>query len=90
MEHYISRNTNYQCPDCGGTVLRIERLWRDRVIGMFKTVRRFRCEQFGCGWEGRLAVAEKLPDESEFPGVQSSAEKLRRAGSRSESATTEN
>ncbi len=86
MEHYVRRNPNYKCPNCGDSVLRIERLWRDRVIGMFKTVRRFRCEHFGCGWEGRLAVTDKSPAEGERVCLDLSNEKLSRAAPPSESA----
>ena len=75
MAHSISRNPNYQCPHCGGTVLRIERLWRDRVINMFMAVRRFRCEQFGCGWEGRIAISKNSRDESKRPLLHLTDEK---------------
>jgi hypothetical protein len=35
--------------------MRIKRRWVDRLISAaIAPVHRFRCEQFGCGWEGAL------------------------------------
>jgi hypothetical protein len=41
------------CPRCGAPVYRDHRRLRDRLVGMFREVRRYHCK--GCGWQGLLA-----------------------------------
>jgi hypothetical protein len=55
--HYGSHRSARQCPKCRGSLLRIKRRWLDRAISvMFVPMHRYRCEQLGCNWEGRLMV----------------------------------
>jgi hypothetical protein len=77
--YYNSRSPDHCCPRCAGSVLRVRRSWGDRLIDkMFGSVRRFRCEQFGCGWEGRLAVANTRPVRKEPLLFHLTDDKLRR------------
>jgi hypothetical protein len=45
---------NPPCPCCGGALMRIRRRPIDRFLSVFRTVWRFRCNDFLCGWEGNL------------------------------------
>jgi hypothetical protein len=47
---------NPTCPRCGGAVERIRRRFIDRVLSLFRPVRRYRCENFLCHWEGTCPV----------------------------------
>jgi hypothetical protein len=47
------------CPLCGEPVQRIRRRPIDRLLSLFFPVRRYRCVQFRCGWEGTLRVRKQ-------------------------------
>lgn len=40
----------YTCPKCGRDLERMNRNKVDKIIGLFFSVRRFKC--YGCFWEG--------------------------------------
>lgn len=42
------------CPRCNGPLVRVRRHFFDRVVGLFRPVRRYRCDSFACRWEGTL------------------------------------
>jgi hypothetical protein len=42
------------CPQCGAPLLRIQRHVVDRLISLAWPVRRYRCSNFLCEWEGNL------------------------------------
>jgi hypothetical protein len=46
------------CPMCGGPLRRIHRRFIDRVLSLFRPVRRYRCPQPTCRWEGNVPVRE--------------------------------
>ena len=57
--YFNSHSPDQECPRCSGTVIRVKRHWIDRLISAaFAPVHRYRCEQLGCSWEGRLKVAQ--------------------------------
>ena len=59
--YYHSRSPDQQCPQCNGSVARIKRRWLDRFISaVLVPVHRYRCEQLGCNWKGRLKVTQNL------------------------------
>ena len=45
---------NYRCPDCGDIVSRIPRRPFDRILSVFVSLRRYRCPNVLCVWEGNL------------------------------------
>lgn len=45
------------CPVCGSDALRVHRHFADRLVGIFREVRRYRCTNLGCGWEGVVSPA---------------------------------
>ncbi len=47
--------TQRACPACGAAVHREHRRGYDRLVGLFRDVRRYRCAE--CPWEGLLPVA---------------------------------
>ena len=47
------------CPECRGPLHRTSRRPIDRLTSQFTPVYRYRCEGFGCGWEGNLRVARE-------------------------------
>jgi|KBSMisStaDraftv2_1062788.scaffolds.fasta_scaffold15923_9 hypothetical protein len=51
------------CPRCGSTTRRIPRKPLDRVINVLWDVKRFRCANALCGWEGGVRMKPK-----HFPG----------------------
>ena len=58
--YYGCRSIDHHCPKCAGNIVRIRRRWPDRLISkLFAPMQRFRCEQFGCHWEGIWQVANK-------------------------------
>jgi hypothetical protein len=60
------------CPRCGGSVVRIKRRVRDRMMStFFSTVHRFRCEGFGCSWEGNLKASPTSLRHEPSPGALS-------------------
>ena len=48
-----------QCPLCGSTARRIPRRALDRVMNALWEVRRFRCANAMCGWEGNVRMKPK-------------------------------
>lgn len=48
------RRAPLACPLCGGCVRRTPRRWIDRLAGLFVSQRRYRCQDFGCHWQGNL------------------------------------
>lgn len=49
------------CPQCGQRCLvQTSRRAIDRVLGLFVGLRRFRCQNLECGWEGNLAKSRAL------------------------------
>jgi len=42
------------CPRCGETVHRIHRRFVDHIASLLRPVRRYRCENPACQWEGNL------------------------------------
>jgi hypothetical protein len=44
--------TALKCPDCGGFVVRIRRRPSDRILSVFKPVRRIGCAD--CNWQTRI------------------------------------
>lgn len=46
--------TSRMCPDCGTALMRIRRRLDDRVLSVLCEVRRYRCMNSGCLWEGIL------------------------------------
>lgn len=57
--YYNSRSPDRECPRCAGSVVRIKRVWLDRIISaLLFPVHRYRCEQLGCNWEGRLKAEQ--------------------------------
>ena len=42
------------CPRCGGELERVRRRFVDRVISVLWAVRRYRCRNVLCVWEGNL------------------------------------
>jgi len=56
----IPRFTESKCPYCGSDLHRIHRRWRDRVLGLYVPLRRYRCGNRDCRWEG-LRVSSARP-----------------------------
>lgn len=55
--YFNSRSPDQECPRCAGSVVRIRRNLLDRLFrSAFVPVHRYRCEQLGCNWAGRLKV----------------------------------
>jgi hypothetical protein len=58
------RGRTHVCPQCLGTLVRVQRSSSDRLRGLFAPVRRFRCHRFGCGFEvtlrRRVSVKRRL------------------------------
>ena len=50
-----------RCPECAGEISRATRLPVDRLVSLVKPVRRYRCSNFTCQWEGHLRI-DKLAD----------------------------
>jgi hypothetical protein len=47
------RFTELRCPTCGSELSRIHRRVSDRVVNLFAPVRRYRCRNRDCYWQGR-------------------------------------
>jgi len=55
--------TTLRCPRCGGSIHRVHRRTRDRLVGWFVLVRRYRCSNKECRWCGiRVATGEHGPE----------------------------
>ena len=46
----------FACPSCGGGLVRVQRRIVDRLFSAFVSIRRVRCSNFLCGYEGNLRV----------------------------------
>jgi len=44
------------CPKCGAPLRRVRRRIGDRVLSLFWPLRRYRCQDVLCRWEGNLSV----------------------------------
>ena len=44
------------CPRCQGSVYRIPRRFIDLLITLLIPVRRYRCREMGCSWEGNVRI----------------------------------
>ena len=55
-----SESREHACPQCGGPLQRIPRKALDRLISVAWPVRRYRCENFLCEWEGNLRHRPKV------------------------------
>ena len=42
------------CLHCGQGTARIERRWTDRLLNLVSPLRRYRCVNTQCGWQGNL------------------------------------
>jgi len=42
------------CPRCGANLIRIHRRPVDRLLSLFRPVRRYNCTQLECNWTGNL------------------------------------
>lgn len=51
----LSGKASHVCPHCGQhTLVQTTRRSVDRFIGLFVNLRRYRCNNVECGWEGNL------------------------------------
>ncbi len=49
------------CPQCGQhRLVPVTRRWVDRLVGLFVSLRRFRCKNMECRWEGNLVKSRML------------------------------
>ena len=48
----MKRYADHACPKCGGELRRRHRHWPDRVLSLLVPVKRYRCKNAGCQWEG--------------------------------------
>ncbi|HEY9705494.1 MAG TPA: hypothetical protein V6C58_23855 [Allocoleopsis sp.] len=48
----MPRSHRIKCPKCGDTAGRVHRQLSDRLIGIFKPNKRYRCFNPDCNWEG--------------------------------------
>lgn len=54
--------TTRRCPRCGaGGLVRVQRRAVDRLLGLFVSIRRYRCTHVECGWEGNLRIKPRQP-----------------------------
>jgi hypothetical protein len=53
-------STAYACPNCGQRrLIQVSRHKIDRVLGLFVNLRRYRCRNVECRWEGNLMQSRK-------------------------------
>ena len=53
--------TDVLCPDCNGEIHRVHRRFRDTAVSWFLPVRRYRCSDRDCRWQGvRVIPANRL------------------------------
>lgn len=50
----VRGSSRHVCPRCSEPVVRSHRRSRDRLLGLFQDVRRYRCRAPDCGWHGLL------------------------------------
>lgn len=55
MQHYAGG----VCPVCGGDLRRRHRRWSDRVLSLLVPVKRYRCKNSECPWEGLRATRRR-------------------------------
>ncbi len=61
----MNYTTSLTCPQCGGYIIRIPRHTSDRLISIFGSVHRYRCQYFPCQWEGRVRMYDySIPREA--------------------------
>lgn len=48
----LPKFSDAQCPRCGGELTRIHRRWLDRMLNLFVPLRRYRCKNNECTWQG--------------------------------------
>jgi hypothetical protein len=53
------------CPCCGDMAFRVRRRLRDRLLSLFKDVKRYHCEF--CGWAESIAAQPSGPDQARKP-----------------------
>ncbi len=47
------------CPRCGDALTRVHRRFVDRLWSLLRPVRRYRCDNPGCGWVGNLPAPRR-------------------------------
>jgi hypothetical protein len=55
----MPRFTMRKCPHCGGSLHRIRRRLRDRMVSVLVPVRRYQCKNPDCQWRGLRAGTER-------------------------------
>ena len=50
-----------RCPQCDGEIHRVHRRFRDLIIGLFVPVRRYRCSNRECRWQGLRVTGSTRP-----------------------------
>lgn len=66
--------TTLRCPKCGGAIHRVHRRWHDRLISFYVPVRRYRCADGQCHWQGRRVDTTHGPARPPAADRQSQAE----------------
>ena len=46
--------SNCKCPICSGYAVRIRRRYTDRIISLFVSVHRYKCQDQHCQWQGNI------------------------------------
>jgi hypothetical protein len=66
------RLTAPACPRCGGPIHRVHRTRLDHLISIYVPVRRYRCHNEACHWQGRRVGKHhhSTPRRSAQPGVE--------------------
>lgn len=59
------RKGQFVCPRCSDMAFRVERRLRDRLLSLFKDVKRYHCEF--CGWTESIAAPPPGPDQVRKP-----------------------
>jgi hypothetical protein len=54
LSHATPSRWRAVCPHCGQGTSRIERRWSDRLLNVLVPLRRYRCVNAACGWQGNL------------------------------------
>ena len=59
QEEAMAGSLMNECPQCqrsgsSGQLMRVHRRFVDRVISLFRPLRRYRCQSMDCDWEGNL------------------------------------
>ena len=52
----VGISVSVPCPRCGGTTRRIPRTRLDRMVNLLWDVKRFRCTNATCRWEGGVRM----------------------------------